>query len=172
MRRSSVVLMAAVLMVPALGLMQPAGAVGGTVCANETGSAAITPGLSLHPHDQTFVVTESLAGCAGGGVKMAKAKATLKYLAQTCLGLTKAGVKTALHDTITWNTGASSTVDGTITTGPRIGQASVTGKVTAGVFVGLHVKNKVSYTLSGLQCGVTTLIKTLHFKGVTSFSIS
>jgi hypothetical protein len=172
MRKVFGITFVSLLLASATVLAPPAGAVGGTVCAKETGSATITPGLSPKPHDQTFVVNQSLSGCAGGGVKTAKARATLKYVAQTCLGLAKTGLKTAFAEVITWNVHGTSTVQGTVTTGPKVGQATISAKVTAGVFVGLHVKNTLSFLVSGaLKCTPTTALKSLTFNGVTSFVI-
>jgi len=173
MRKVVGITLAALMLLPALAFAPPAGAVGGTVCAKETGSARITPGLSLEPHDQTFVVNESLSGCAGGGVKTGKARATLKYVAQTCLGLAKTGVKTAFGETITWNAHGSSTITGTVTTGPKIGQATISARVTAGLFVGLHVKHTLAFVVgTAAKCTQTAVVKALTFKGVTAFSIS
>ena len=98
MRKVVVLAVMAVMVLSAVAFAAPAGAVGGTVCAKETGSATVTPGFSVKPHDQTFVVNESLSGCVGGRVKTGKARATLKYAAQTCLGLAKTGLKTAFAE--------------------------------------------------------------------------
>jgi hypothetical protein len=172
MRKIVGIAVAALMLVPAVAFAPPAGAVGGTVCAKETGSATISPGLSLEPHDQTFVVNESLSGCAGGGVKTGKAKATLKYVRQTCLGLAKTGLKTAFRETITWNVHGSSTINGTVTTGPKVGQATISARVTAGMFVGLHVRHTLAFLVSAAaKCTKTAAIKAITFKGVTSFSI-
>jgi hypothetical protein len=172
MRKVAGIAWTAVMLLTAVGFASPAGAVGGTACANETGSATITPGLSLTPHDQTFIVNESLSGCVGGGVKTAKARATLKYVAQTCLGLAKTGLKTVFAETITWNVHGTSTINGTVTTGPKVGQVTINAKVTAGLFAGLHVKNTLAFVVSSaVKCTLTSAIKALTFKGVTAFSI-
>ena len=77
-----------------------------------------------------------------------------------------------MSETIVWNTKATSKFSGTATLGPKVGQATISGKITAGLFVGLKVKNILAFTISSaLKCTNSVAIKGLKFTGVTAFSI-
>jgi len=166
--------MAAALLVP-VGVLTagPAGAAGGTSCKTVTGTATITPGLGTTPKNQTIASTSAISGCTGGGVTKGTGKAKNLTPNGTCSGLAKTGTKSAITETITWNTGKTSTLTGSTLTGPKAGEATITLKVTAGLFVGLHGSQIIAFAIAkgGGGCTNASPLKELTVKQVTAFVI-
>ena len=146
----------------------PAGAAGGTSCKTQTGTATIKPGLGTTKKDQTITAVTNISGCVGGGVKSGKGTAIVKVKKGDCAGLAKTGQHMAINETIKWNTGKTSTVVGTSTTGPKVGQATISAKVTKGLFVGKKLSTVVSFTPAkgGGSCTNASPLKKLTIKGV------
>jgi len=169
MRKVAGVLLAAAMVLP-VGLMaSPAGAAGGTTCKPPSGNITVTPGYSTTPHPQKITFKLPLTGCKGGGVT-----------GGTSVGVIPAGKPAACKDvgklvqpqkiitTITWNTKAKSTFTGTSKVSGLT--ATVTGKVTTGLFKGLTVSTTVKFGLPG-GCSATKIFKTLKITGTKPFVI-
>lgn len=166
--------LAIALMAPAGVLAaQPAGAAGGTSCKTQTGTATITPGLGTTKKAQTITASTSLSGCTGGGVTKGTGKATIKLAPSNCSGLATTGTKTKLTETITWSNKMTSTVAGNSTTGPKVGQDTITGKITKGLFVGKSVSTVVAFTPAqkAPYCTDASPLKKLTIKGVKPFVV-
>jgi hypothetical protein len=146
----------------------PAAAAGGTKCTGQTGSATIKPGLGTTKKDQTITATTTITKCTGGGVKSGKGTSTVKVKKGDCAGLAKTGTKMTLTETIKWNTGATSKLSGTSTTGPKVGQATIKMKVTSGPFKNLTATTTVSFAPApgGGSCTDASPLKKLTVKGV------
>jgi hypothetical protein len=124
----------------------PAGAAGGTICKTESGTAALSPGLTPTNKAQTISASITIGGCTGGGVTGGSVKMVLKEKATNCKGLTKTGVKETLTGSITWSSAAASTFTGSATTGPKVGQATITATVSGGLFKGSHITNTIMFS--------------------------
>ena len=146
----------------------PAGAATGVVCKSETGVATLAPGLTPTNKAQTITATVPIAGCSGSTVTSAALKLTLKEKATNCKALTKTGVKLTLAAAITWNTTQTSTVTGTATTGPKVGQVTLAGTVTAGLFQGAHLTNTIMFAQvsGGGGCTAKSPLKKLSINEV------
>jgi len=178
MRKTSGILLAVAMALP-IGLVgiAPAGAVGGTVCAKAAGSAKFTPALpklgSTTKVIGTFTATGTVSGCVGGGVTGGKTK-TVSIKSKTgsnCATLAKPSTPTKATETITWNTGKTSTV--AISLSPIKGKPTtnqqVTGTVTAGMFKGSHQTVSILYKLAAGECvktGLSTVTYTSTSKSV------
>ena len=149
----------------------PAGAAGGTTCKTLTGTATVKPGLGATAKDQTIVATSAIGGCTGGGVTKGTGKATNLTKAGNCTGLAKNGTKSAITEVITWNTGKTSTLAGSTVTGPKTGQATITLKVTKGVFVGLHGSQIIAFKIAKGGCTDASPVTALKISIVTPFVI-
>lgn len=172
MRRIGMLTMAIALLAPMAVLTAgPAGAAGGTTCKTLTGSATITPGLGATAKNQKIVSTSAIGGCTGGGVTKGTGKATNSTPNGNCAGLAKAGTKSAIAEVITWNTGKTSTLAGSTVTGPKVGQATITLKVTKGLFVGLHGSQIIAFKISKGACTDKSPVTALKISVVTPFVI-
>jgi hypothetical protein len=149
----------------------PAGAAGGTSCKTLTGTATITRGLGNTAKDQKIVSTSKIGGCTGGGVTSGSGKATNLTKAGNCTGLAKAGTKSTISEVITWNNKKTSTLAGSTVTGPKVGQATITLKVTKGLFVGLHGSQIIAFKISKGACTDKSPVTALSIAKVTSFVI-
>jgi hypothetical protein len=177
-------LMAAALVVPA-GLVATsgagAGAAAGTTCAHSTGTATFNPALpksgsSTTVKPKVIVKKAKTTSCSGGGVTSGVFNSVSKFHTATNCDILLSG-KTSPHPptgTITtkWNTGATSS--GTVTLNPVSGQPTqthITGTVTSGLFMGLHIDQTLSFTPKTGDC-VTTDLSQVTFKEVTPLKIS
>jgi hypothetical protein len=151
----------------------PVGAAGGTSCKTSIGKATIAPGLSLTAHAQTITAISTLSGCSGGGVTGGSAKATLKLPTTDCTGLAKGGAKETLTETITWNTKKTTTFTGATISGTaaKVLQATLTAKVTAGLFKGSKASTTIAYSVNKGSCSKTSAITGLAIKGLTPLVI-
>jgi hypothetical protein len=152
----------------------PAGAAAGTSCKTSTGTATITPGLGATAKTQTIVGTSAIGGCTGGGVTKGTSTGKNVIPNATCTSMLKVGTKSTITQTITWNTGKTSTLVGSSVTGPKFGQAMTTLKVTKGVFVGLHASQIIAFVIAkgGGSCtDASSPVKKLTVKAVTPLVI-
>jgi hypothetical protein len=148
----------------------PAGAVGGTTCAKPSGTITITPGLTSTPTVQTINVNLPIKGCKGGGVTSGTSKGSIKTAAITTA--TFAGGKPVkLNDTITWNNKQTSTFTANSSTKIAGGviTATISGKVSKGLFVGSTVSTTVTVHLG--KPGAGGAIKTLTIAATKPFVI-
>jgi hypothetical protein len=166
----------AIAMVAPVGVLsaQPAGAAALVTCSPPAGSVTFTPGLGTTPKIQTTSFKLPVKGCKGGGVtggsSVGSAKGTTK---QNCATFAKAG-KTVTNVTITWNTKKTSTAALTTVVSASGSSlvATVTGKVSKGLFVGKAVKTKVKVTLQkGAICTDAHPLKTATLTGLAPFTI-
>ena len=151
----------------------PAGAAAGTSCAKQAGTATLKPGLSKTAKPQTITLTTKITACKGGGVTSGAGKATLKQASANCLGLAKLGTKLTITETITWNTKQTSTFAGTVITGPKVAQAKLSGKISAGLFKGLSATTVIGFAPKGTFSCTTDAnpLKTLGVTSVTALTI-
>jgi hypothetical protein len=163
--------MAVALMAP-LGVLTAgaAGAAAGTVCSGQSGAATIAPGLNNTPRTVTITATTSLSKCTGT-VKTGKGKAVIKMTKASCLGLAKTGQLSKITETITWNTKKTSTFSGTSKTGPKVGQATITGTITKGVFAKSKVSTVIAFVVKKGQSCSGAGIKNLTITSVKAFTI-
>src|ERR1700675_581064 len=120
MRKPIGVLLAAGLLLSMVAIgMTPASGAGGTVCASAAGSAVFSPPLPILSSavlvKGTLVATGTLRKCVGGGVTTAHTlfktpKATVGSNCKTLITFDPKSKGTIGTETITWNTGKTSTV--------------------------------------------------------------
>jgi hypothetical protein len=147
----------------------PAGAASGTVCAKQTGTATINPGITPKATNVTISIRETLSGCKGGGVTSGTEVATMLSKATTCNGLARIGTKAGpFTGRITWSNKKTSTVSlSTVSNGLN---AAVSGTVKSGLFAGQKITTSIQYSLSQGTCN-TTPLTALGIKGTKPFVI-
>ena len=162
--------MAVALMAPISVLISvPAGAATGAVCATQTGTATINPGITPRATDVTISIKETLSGCKGGGVSSGTEAATIASKAATCNGLARRGTKTGPYaGKITWSNKKTSTIS--LTTVSNGLNATVTGTVKSGLFAGQKITTAIQYTLSQGTCN-TTPLTAMSIRGTKPFVI-
>jgi hypothetical protein len=173
MRKVAGVLLVAALAVPAgMVAFAPAGAAGGTVCSTALGSAVFTPPLPVVTSKVlvkgTLVATGTLGKCVGGGVTSAHTlfkspKATTGSNCKTLITFDPKSKGTIGTETITWNTGTTSTVALTLKQvkgAPT--KTNITGTVTAGLFKGSHQTGQVTYKTPAGACTTKPLAKVTY----------
>jgi hypothetical protein len=184
MRHGVRFLMATALVVP-FGFIAGApgaGAAAGTNCAHSSGTATFTPSLPKLGAGTTVkpkikVSAAKAAGCKGGGVKSAKLSGTQKFHDPTSCDILLGGGPPGPHPptgtlTAKWNTGATSTMKVTLNSvSGQPTQTHITGTVSAGLFVGLHVDQVISFTPKSGDC-VTTNLASVTFAEVSHLVIS
>jgi len=167
-------LVLAIALVASIGILSAApggSATPGTTCAAPSGKLSISPGLSTTPAIQTINISLPVTGCKGGGVTGGVSKGTTKGTTkQTCAtyfsGAAKSGTKTVAI--ITWNTKATSTLTllSKSVPGKSALTASLSGKVTNGLFLGKTVSTTVVVSFpTGLGCKPTAPVKVIAIKG-------
>ncbi len=168
MRKLVGVLAVAALAVPAgMVALSPADAVGGTVCSAAAGKAVFTPPLPVISSSVkvfgTLVATGTLGKCVGGGVTSAHTvfKTPKSKTGSNCKILATFDPKskgTIGTETITWNTGKTSTVALTLKqVKGKPTTTNITGKVTKGLFLGSTQTGQVIYKLPAGACGTKPL---------------
>ena len=173
MRKFVGVLAVAALAVPAgMIALSPAGAAGGTVCSAAGGSAVFTPPLPVLTSTVlvkgTLVATGTLGKCVGGGVTSAHTvfKSPKGTTGSNCKSLATFDPKskgTVGTETITWNTGKTSTVALTLKqVKGKPTTTNITGKVTAGLFLGSSQTGQVIYKLPVGACSTKPLAKVTY----------
>jgi hypothetical protein len=143
----------------------------GVTCKTLSGSATFTPGLSAAAKNQTIAVAGVVGGCTKDAVTTGTSKASIVTKNATCSLLTKTGVKGTITETITWNTGATSKLAGSVVTGPKAGQAKLTLTVTKGLFVGLHGSQVIALIRTAPTCSNKAPLKKLIVKAVSPLVI-
>jgi hypothetical protein len=160
-----------------VGLMLGTGSATGATtpaqtCGSLKGTATISPGLTFTPATQTVVANGTLASCTpststGGGGTM-HTTTTLNNASCTQLA---SGTTLPLKGTITWKklVNGKHVVSGvsvsakTTSSAPTV--ATLTGKVTSGLFLNAPVTGTISFTLgAGQDCSVAHPVKTITFK--------
>jgi hypothetical protein len=152
----------------------PAGAAALVTCAKPSGSVTFIPGLGSTPKLQTTTFTLPITGCKGGGVTGGSSKGSAKGTTKQSCGTFAAAGKTVTKVTITWNTKATSTA--TLTTIVSISSktgitATVSGKISAGLFVGKTLQTKVGVTIASGVCTDAKPLKTAKLTGLAPVTI-
>jgi hypothetical protein len=167
-RKFYVFTMAIALMAPLAVLNAgPSGAAAakGTTCSGQTGTATIKPGLSNTARTVTITAKTTLTKCTGT-VKSGTGVASIVMKGANCAGLAKTGGKSNISEKITWNTKTTSTFKGTSKTGPKVGQATITGSISAGTFKGLKVSTIIAFVPKAGQGCAGKGIQNLTIKSV------
>jgi hypothetical protein len=130
------------------------------------GSANISPGLTTKSQSGTVSISGSLGLCHGSdlAIKTGSVTATASGTGSCAQSLD------TLTGTITWNTGDTSTISGTLASlGPV---ANFVGTVTGGLFQGGEIGTSAEFQpaagpLKALQCNSSTGLTDVTFTGVT-----
>ncbi|MFL5822060.1 MAG: hypothetical protein ACJ764_01305 [Solirubrobacteraceae bacterium] len=144
----------------------PGQAATGTELCQIKGSATISPGLTTKAKAGTVSISGSLTLCHGTSLPIKSGTVTGTA---TGTGSCAESVDT-LNATITWSTGATSTVSGKlVSVGPV---ANFEGKVTSGLFAGSPVGTEAEFQPAGgatkaTQCNTSTGLTNVTFTGVT-----
>ncbi len=164
--RGSLLVAAAALATSGLSIA-PAGAATVQTCKTVKGSATLTPGLTTAPKNQTVTAKGNATGCSpaaptgGSGVLTA----TAKIANGSCQGLVKGGQTIKLPSTIKWKNGKTSKLSLTAKTGTGSAAtvATITGKVSSGLFVGKSVKLTIKITQGKGENCTTVPVKHITF---------
>jgi hypothetical protein len=166
----------AVAMMAPVGVLaaQPAGAAAIVTCAKPSGFVTFSPGLGTTPKIQTTSFSLPVKSCKGtggvtSGTSAGKTKGTKP---SSCAGLATGATKTNV--TITWNNKktSSSTLSTSIVKGaPGVITASVTGKITKGLFLGKTIKTKVQVKLASGKCTDASPLKKATLTGLAPLTI-
>jgi hypothetical protein len=134
----------------------------GTHCTNASGTATFTPPLPKlgKAGDKTVVntvltMTGTLDGCTLGGVTSGTTSLVSTLITGASCGTFAAGSTPPIIATltITWNTQATSTVALRIQAARgRPTSPTLTGTVTAGLFLGLHETSTLGFSLGKTGC--------------------
>jgi hypothetical protein len=146
-------------------------------CAHLTGSATLSPGLTGVPADQTVTAKGTLTSCApsattGGSGTIS---ATIKIKKGSCQGLATGNQSLSGTAVTKWKNGKSSTYSVTFKTGTgsNIQVATITGKVSAGLFAGKNVSGQIKFTVkAGENCSAAHPIKDITFVNTKPWVIS
>lgn len=146
-------------------------------CAHVSGTATLTPGLSSTPTNQTATAHATMTTCTPttttGGSNTTTA--SLKIPLGSCAKLAGGNQKFSGTATTTWHNTKKSISSLTFTTGTgaNITVATITGKITSGLFAGHAVSGQVKFTpKSGENCTAGHPIKDLTFVGTKPFVVS
>lgn len=152
----------------------PAGAATLVTCAPPAGSVTFTPGLGKTAKLETTTFTLPIKGCKGGGVTSGSSKGSAKGTKkQNCVTFATAG-KTVTKVTITWNTKKTSTATLTTTVGGGGSTltATVSGKISAGLFKGKTLKTKVKVSIpKTAKCTDAAPLKKATLSGLAKVTI-
>lgn len=160
MRKIAGILVAAAMVAP-VGVASRAGAAGGTTCQSIKGNATFKPalpklGVSTKVRASVSVTNGKFGSCVGGGVTSGTVKLSSKFAKPgNCATLATAGSSNQAKgtETITWNTGKTSTVAIALTgVNGQPTQAKVSGTVTAGLFKGSKQSGTVAYVVPKGGC--------------------
>jgi hypothetical protein len=171
MKKLGVFVMAIALMAPVLAAA-PAGAAAIVTCAKPSGSVTFSPGLGATKKLQTTTFNLPIKGCKGtGGVTSGTSKGSAKGTTPQSCGTFAAAGKTVTKVTITWNTKATSsaTLTTLVSVSGKTGiTATVSGKISKGLFLGKTLKTKVKVTIPS---GVCTDAKPLKKATLTGLAV-
>ena len=153
----------------------------GTQCTTAMGTATFTPPLpklgkigDTHVVDTVLTMTGTLDGCLFGGVTGGTTSLVSTQITGASCGTFAAGSTPPIIATltITWNTQATSTIALRLET-PRSRATSptLTGTVTAGLFLGLHLTSTLGISLGKTGCTAADL-STAPYKQLTPTDIA
>ena len=152
----------------------PTGPPHGTSCTTARGTARFSPALPRRGSKtlvkDVFTTNGTLGGCTGSGVASATTKTVSppsKGSNCTTLG-TYTATPTLATETITWNTGKTSTVALTLrAVKSNLADVTISGTVTAGLFKGQHQTMSLVFTMPKGGC-VTTALSSETYKNLTT----
>ena len=159
--RGSVLLAAAALATGVLALAPAGAAAPSQTCKTLKGTANIKPGISATPRAQTATVKNApVTGCTvasktGGSGLM---NATLKLPANSsCQGLVHGNTTIKMTSTVTWKNKKTSTLalSAKTGTGSKATVATITGKVSKGLFAGRPVTAQIKIKPTKGNCAPT-----------------
>jgi hypothetical protein len=174
--RGSLLLAAVALATSGLATAPASAAVPKQVCRKMTGSVTIKPGLTTIPRAQKATARGKLSRCTGGKTGGAGAiTATLRLPPNSsCQGLATGGQTIKLKAKITWKNKKLSYLSLTAKTGTGSNAtvATITGKVSKGLFVRHPVKTTIRIApKAGENCTPGHPIKHLTFKNTKAFIV-
>ena len=153
----------------------PAGAATVNSCKVLKGTSTFKPPVSTTPSKGTITSKGTVSGCTpkaktgGSGVFTSTLKATK---AGSCTTLVQGG--NVLHGTAktVWKNHKTTAMSITVKTGTggKYNIATITGKVTSGLFKGHKVTGQVKFTPKSGDC-VTTPLKTVSFASTKAFAL-
>ena len=144
-------------------------------CAHLKGSATLTPGIQSAKKAQTVAAKGNLTSCtptkATGG--SGTISASLKVAPGNCATLASGGSKFTGTAKTVWKNKKTSSYTLTFVTGKgkNATVATITGKVSAGLFKGHKVTGAIKFTPKSGQNCVTTPIKNVTFVNTKPFQI-
>jgi hypothetical protein len=147
-----------------------------TKCTKLTGSATLSPGIQSAKKAQKVTAKGTLANCtptkATGG--SGTITASLKVAPGNCSTLVGGGSKFTGTAKTVWKNKKTSNYSLTFTTGKgsKATVATVTGKVTAGLFKGKKVSGAIKFTPKKGQNCVTVPVKNVTFVQTKPFQIA
>jgi hypothetical protein len=166
--------MAIALMAPAVAIAQPAGAATVLTCAKPSGAVTFTPGITKTAKIQTTTFKLPVKGCKGTkGVTSGTSNGKTVGKTKTNCDNFGAAATQSTKVTITWNnkkTSTASLATKIVPGKPGALTASVSGRISAGLFKGKTIKTKVTVALKG-KCTATTAIKQAVLTGAAPLTI-
>jgi hypothetical protein len=145
-------------------------------CTKVTGSATFTPGLTNTPRNNTVNAKGTQSGCtptaATGG--SGALSAVIKVPLGSCAKL--AGGNQTLSGTArtTWKNGKVTTYNLTFKTGTgaNLTVATITGRVSGGLFVNHPVRGQIKFTVQGKPNCTSVPVKNITFVNTKPFVIA
>jgi hypothetical protein len=148
-------------------------------CTKVTGSATLSPGIGKTSHAQTIKASGKLANCTPSAGKTGGSgtlTATLKIPKGSCSTLVGGGQKFTGSAKTVWKNKKTSSYSLTFTTGKgsaaKVETATITGKVSSGLFKGHKVTGAIKFTPKKGQDCVTHPVKNITFVQTKAFQIA
>jgi len=145
------------------------------ICAHQNGSVTLSPGLTNTPTSNTASINGNLSGCArtlktGGSGTFTS---TINLPSATCAQLAAGGLSFNATASTTWRSGRVTNYALTIKTGKKksVMVATISGKVSSGLFYGKHVSGQVKLSVSGSPNCTSAPVTTLTFRETKRFTI-
>jgi hypothetical protein len=145
-------------------------------CPKLTAAATLSPGIKNAASNQTLTAKGSLSGCTvatttGGAGTLT---ASVKIAAASCAKLATGGQKLSGTGATTWKNKKVSKYALTFTTGTgkNLLIATITGKVSSGLFVGKKVSGAVKFHVNGSPDCQKTAVKSISVVQSKPFVIS
>ena len=159
----------------AVALAAPAGAATANSCKTLKGTSTFTPPVFTAKAKRTIKSTGSVTGCApaaktGGSGKFTS---TLKTTtAGNCTTLVQGGNVLKGTAKTVWKNGKTTNMTVTVKTGTgsKYNIATITGKVTSGLFAGKKVTGQVKFVPKSGNC-VSTPLKSVSFTSTKPFAL-
>jgi|SRR3954453_15131524 len=153
----------------------PAGAATANSCAKLSGTATFSPGVTTASRNQVIKSKGTATGCkpskstGGSGV----VTATIKSPAANCTKLVKGGQTLKGTAQTVWKNKKVTKFNISLKTGTggNATLATITGKVTSGLFAGKTVTGQVRFKLKAGQNCTTVPVKNLTFTSTKPFAL-